>query len=359
MLFPKKLVENIVAQDVLYANISPNKKYAIVYLQFTETENDILKNRIVVINLENNSVDIMLNLNVTDKIQNSQWNSSSNLFSLIIQKNTGIFIYTVSVNNKKLKDWSTFLLKNLPIAFDKDSQVIPIGSINDLVVMDKSLKAHYLNIEKKTVNTNTLKNILAFDIIENEIFYFNQDGLLQKINITNISKEKPTELSPTIISKPKAVGTKMIVRNDRKTLLIINNGDLFLWQNEKPLERIAVNIADAKWSQDKNKILYWNKNDIYEYWIRKEFGPPQRLPADREKIQEFNNIQNVYWLSGGGSHVIIKTAQSLILSEVDSRDKRIFVKYDFRNSGTLLDISFKAGKIYTIKNKNLVELNYK
>ena len=354
-LFPQTLSKFAITNNVEKIFMSQDNRYAVIESRTTENATNA-KRQILLFDLENLSQTTLFDLSISESLQDVVWNKQSNLFSIKTERKTYVVSITGSTSSK---DWTNFLSTNLPAAFNKNNKIVPANSINSIFVVQKelnnTLSVHYLDIDKKLVKTYTLQNIIALDILSTDIFYLQKDGMLQKLNTAEI---QTTELSPTAIVKPSISNSKLVARADGEALLVITNNDLFLRQKDTPLEKIGSDVKEAAWGLRNEKLIYWNTNKAYVYWLKKVFGTPQRLPADREII-EIENIKKIYWAEKSEQYLGIETSGGISFASVDPRDKRQVVNYDIQKNEDILTINLNQESIYVIINGDLVGFSYK
>jgi len=352
-LFPQTLLEFTVAKNVERVFISPNSKYSLIQQTPTAPET---KKQVILMNLENSSLSPVFDLNENETIVSVEWNKKSTVSSIKTERR----VFLVSIDDvRSPKNWTNFLSVNLPEAFGVNSKIVPTNSPNAMFVVrpgvNAKLNVAYLDIESGVVNSNLLQQIISLDILDNDIFYLDDGGLVHKLNV---SENNNVELSPTAIAKPQVLESKVRVRNDGGALLVINNKDLFLWQKDSHLQRIGSDIKDARWNGGEEKLIYWNTNKVYVYWLKTVFGPPQRFVADREII-EVDNIKNAYWAFGSENYLAIETTGPLVMASTDYRDTRQVVSYDLQRDTDLFSLNLNQESIYVIVNNDLVRLTYK
>ena len=353
-LFPQSLSEFTILKNAEKVFVSTDSRYAVTQTT-AETDNAVAKKQVLLVNLETLSKVAIIDLYTNESVQDVEWDSSSNTFSVKTERKVYLFS---TLNSSSLKDWTTFLSTNFPAPFNKNNKIIPASSVNSVFVVQKelndTLSVHYLDIEKKLINRYVLQNVIALDVLDTDIFYLDKNGLLQKL----AAEFQTTELSPTAIAKPNTSGSKLLARSDGEALLVITNNNLFLWQKDKPLEKIGSDVKGAMWWLGDEKLVYWNTNKAYVYWLKKVFGTPQRLPADRE-IVEINDIKNIYWATESEQYLGIETAGQIVFASIDPRDTRQVETYDMQKTNGSLTVNLNQKNIYVTINSDFVGFNYK
>lgn len=346
-LFPQNPTRIVVENKLNTANISQDAKYALVYKQATENNPENLS----LITLRDSSTKPVLIMPKNEKIEKTEWSFDSKNFYILTNGSSGKKIYTGTVNNpEELQNWTNFLRINYPASYYASTKIIPTSSPKVLLFALQDANGTFtiasINLDQKTIKAGVVKNALTFTIANEEIFHLDKSGLLKK---TNASTGNTTELTNTAISKLVAKNLHITVSNDQKSATIINSGDLFLWKESKPLEKIANSIIGVSFSHNNKILAFWDQNIITVYWLEKIEKPPQRVEGNKEIISEFSNIENVLWISKEGSHIAIKTSDNVVLTEIDSRFTRNSTVYTNLSSGTqLLNVDINKDIIYVL-----------
>lgn len=346
-LYPTNLNKQLIENKIKFVAISNNNRYALALRELNaEDFPNILS--VILIELNSNNTQTLLTLKKSEDIESFAWSNNSNSFYILKKSDSGKTLFSASINQPKLINWNSFLTKRFPSIYNKNSIIIASNLKTTLFALtkakDNSYTLHKLDLEEKVVTSNIINNIKAYKIIDDLIFYLDKDGILIKANIQTGNMD---ELSSTAISKIKDTDSIIIVRDDQKALLSINDNNLFLWRENKPLEKIGENITNASFSNDAKKILFWNSDKIFIYWIKEEFGPPARTMGHTEIITTFRDIHNVNWIKNS-SHLAIQTKNNIILIELDSRDKRNIATYDISSDVNIFKVDKRKDVIYSI-----------
>lgn len=367
-LFPENLKSAVLAEDIQSTSISPNKKFALVQVpsSVTSASGAQKTSQISMVELEKQSVKPVLTLSPTDELKETGWSHNSDIFYLLIETEAGHSLYTGSVGRaQELVDWSSFVQRSFPVAYDDTSIIAPSNSAESIYVFQEEARVSQneavtysvskLELIPSIIRPDIVRGISAFKLMGDEMIYLDQDGVLSRANATNGST---AALSQTSIAHPQR--TKNIIASPSENIVAIDNElGLYVWQRGLPLEKIAEQVNGVSFAPDVEKLVYWTGSEINVYWLEKVFGPPSRVRGDRE-ILTFENINNVIWPTEESGHITVQTDTSLIFTELDSRGHRNTVQYSLSTSPSmLLRIPGKA-EIYTIleEDSSMVRLNY-
>ncbi len=153
-----------------------------------------------------------------------------------------------------------------------------------------------------------LKNILSFEVSDNNIIWLGLDGFLysssQDGKITN--KLSQTPLKITIKSNYKFT---IVPQN---IFLLENNNLLLFNQKTKIFETFYGLVKDLKISPDGQKILYYNDNEILYSYLNSD--NPEKIFLNRFS----EKIGDCFWLND--NYLIFDLGNKIIISETDNRD---------------------------------------
>ena len=360
-LFPEEMMPTIVAEHVQEVFPSPDLKFALVQSESNISEGTVAQKGIQLLLSDNNRETIrpILALASGESIKEILWSWNSDIFFIFGQSATGDFAYSGSVRNpQELTSWSSFLKNNFPAAYLEANIRIPANSTETLYIMrrnaDSTFSFNKINLGERTITTDILKDIMAYQINNNDIFYISKEGVIYSANIEN---GESTQLSPTAISRVSA-DSKLIVRDDKLAVIVINRGELFLWETEKPLIKVGQNVLGAVFSPDREKFLYWGNEQVNIYWAEEVFGPPLRAIGDKEVISGYSPIKNVGWTGDSASYVVLQIPDKIVFAELDSRDRRNIAEYRVQASSKIFGVDRSVRKILTVIDGNMVYLHY-
>lgn len=156
-------------------------------------------------------------------------------------------------------------------------------------------------------NTPVIKNIVAFEISNNNIVWLGTDGLLYQSDINGKNPVKLT-LEPLTINKK---GSYKIILNGQN-IFINDNGSLLALQNQKnTLDAFVKSVKDAKISPDGKNIVYYTGKEIYISLL----SDPAKIKTILYKSPE--NITDIFWMNN--DYIIFSAGDKITISEIDYR----------------------------------------
>ncbi|MEX0877935.1 MAG: PEGA domain-containing protein [Candidatus Spechtbacterales bacterium] len=360
-LFPVELTGGILMKDVQNIFISPNEKYSIIQTPSPATTEGETTSQLTYYDLNVRLPIPLLTIQSDEVIRSVKW-SPSGIFSILIDDNINSTLYTGAGAEGEvgLVNWSVFLRRSYPTAFNEDAIVLPDNSRDVIYVMtleeDDTYSLNRVELTQGIIRPDIVTGILGFTIADENMFYLDELGSLKR---TNISGRDTVEITPTAISNPRKDLTKIIVRGDRRAIAVINSGALFIWQEDQPLEKADDGVINASFSPDNNKILYTKKDEAAIYWTEDVFGPPKHLIGDIERVP-FENINNAAWVGYESNHIVLQSPTSIMFTELDERGGRNTAEYNVltEESGVFAS-NLERQEVYTLlPDKNFVFLKY-
>lgn len=158
-------------------------------------------------------------------------------------------------------------------------------------------------------STPILKKIISFTPINNNIIWIATDGFLYKSDLNNLAVA-PLKITLSPIKIIKTGSYKIIT--DGKYIFVNNNGEL---QSFNALTSELVDfhgpVKDARISPEGKNIIYFNDKEVYISALADK--------TDKKTIlfNSPNKINDCIWLNN--DHIIIATANKIIISEIDYR----------------------------------------
>lgn len=138
--------------------------------------------------------------------------------------------------------------------------------------------------------------------------------------------------------------------------MILANGVLFLSDSDLPAKKINSNVKEARFFHGGQRILYFNDNEIWVYYVEDKISQPVKDKGENELLTRFSGkIGNIYTYSDE-EHIFFEESGIMKFAELDGRDNRnIFDVLEnpdkqkifyLRNKSYLCYIA--SGKIYRI-----------
>jgi hypothetical protein len=243
------------------------------------------------------------------------------------------------------------------LIFSQDSKTVEleVGFKNNLN-QEIYIKKFILEIDKekpglteKTMSNDlaeNIENIVCYKIINNDLYYLDNSGYLFK------NQEKLNQTSFPIEEKQYSleIFQEFIFLQEDETVYQFNS-------DQKNFEIFFEKINFFKISPDRNKLTFFSDYEIWLFFLKDDFGPPERKINQKLLLTRISDqIKDVSWLN---DHYLIFIADNQIkVAEIDDRDKVNVVNLlnleTINQSGNFIKTAFSLfdKKIYFLLENN-------
>ena len=156
-------------------------------------------------------------------------------------------------------------------------------------------------------NTQVLKNVAGFQILNNNILWAGANGLVYNSDASGklLNAVSKTELAPIVLGSPEF----FIFSN--KIYLLWNDTLLFIDQEKNESEPVYNPVKNAKISPDNRQILIFNDYEILLY-------PADSNASEKIFLNRFSEkINDCFWLNN--DYIIYGLENKIEISEIDLR----------------------------------------
>ena len=172
------------------------------------------------------------------------------------------------------------------------------------------------DLEKEEAPSLLLEDILAYQILEEGIFYLDSSGFIFKTGFSFESKEKINTVA-------------FPIKNEKNLKLSILNNFIFLEENEKlylfnsdskSFEKFFEPIKFLRMSPDAKKMVYFNDHEIWILFLEDVFDQPWKKANEKVFLTRFSEkIEDCFWYTS--HYLIFNTGSKLKIAEIDDRDR--------------------------------------
>ncbi len=234
------------------------------------------------------------------------------LFGSSLTKNLLPKNYAVSVKKEDFWLWE----KNLKInekEVTEAKSIILFPENPGFLALAENEKNPFLE-EKST--TIVPKNILAYQKINNDIYYLDNTGFVFRSDPSFLPKEK---------LNTKALLIKQKTEYELKIFpgyVFVEAGQILYLLNPeaKSFENFFEPARDLKLSPDGKKIVYFSDYEIWILFTQDIFEQPQKKAGQKLFLTRFSEkIGDVFWLNS--DYLVFSSGNKIKISEIDDRDK--------------------------------------
>jgi len=296
ILFKKNINFNLFEDQVDKFFISPDGK-KLFFLKYLNAEKS-KKTDVGIVNLENQKKQFFAFSPVNGEISNIQWSNDSN--KVLFYKENSYFL----LEPFGLKPEITNLL------FLNDAKKVSFNPQNNnqfFFIKNKNLYAD-------TQNLPIVKNVIDYQITNQEINWLSDDGFLYHTDLSGKIRDK---ISSSGIPVKKNSFYKISIFSGQ--IFLEEDQSLYLFnQDSKIFENFYRPVTSFKISPAGEKILYCNNNEVSYHFFEQN---------DLKKILSQNTLQEISdcsWLND--DYLIFISGNNIIISETDTRDNTNKIK---------------------------------
>ena len=197
------------------------------------------------------------------------------------------------------------------------------GDDQKIAVLTQNNNLLLINIEKPEKSYLIDNQVLGFDFSGNHLYYLRtHDHFLLDVQIDHPEKKKIVSVLPVYFQQLR----KMTAYDEYRLAFLDDNQQLFILNNDPEHQenffgKIADRAKDFQFSDDGKKILFWNNNEIFVYFLREWKVQPKRSKGDKILVTRFSSsINNVQWMQNF-ENVIFTKSNLIKMAEIDNRDR--------------------------------------
>ncbi len=273
----------------------------------------------------------------------------------VLIKKDGYYDYqkNLSVKEKEVAKLENVILFKKEIKFDvlddkSQFSLLKRNTPEKFIIKNNNL--YYSDIPENSQLTKEqkskalLKNIVAYEILNNSIMWLGADGFLKS---SNPNGENTEQLSQTILKINPKQSYQLYALSQS---IFLKEGDkLLLFDKEtKSFKNFYDSVKEIKVSQDGQKMVYFNDYEIFVYYLEKNSVSEGQNKILLQKSDK--KISDCYWLNS--DYIIFSRADEIIISEIDTRGNINSINLPqtiFLSNG----LSTETGKNIDIKKPNI------
>lgn len=184
------------------------------------------------------------------------------------------------------------------------------------------------NITDKDDLTLISKDASSFELSESYVYYSEfPNELVYKTSLsTNTDRIQITNTFPEI---PADHTERLIVYDDDRIAFLDAKKNLFVYNKgikNTYFKKLSSRAEGMQFSNDGKKLLHWNANEIYVYYLRDWETQPAKSEDESLDITRYSDpIKNVQWFKDY-EHIIFSAGHQIKAVELDYRDKKNYIE---------------------------------
>ena len=177
-----------------------------------------------------------------------------------------------------------------------------------------------VDIIKRKISPLPLKDVIAFSISGNNIYYLSSSGFLLKSDFS-FRQQNSLNLIPFHLDKEKKYKIKVFnsvvfleeSNKDSNVLYLLNKG-------AKAFQKFFESIKNFRVSPDSQKVVYFSDYEIWILFLEKISEFPQKEAGERLFISRFSEkISDAFWYTN--HYLIFNVGNKIKVAEIDDRDR--------------------------------------
>ena len=206
--------------------------------------------------------------------------------------------YSILLKKKNYQTWQKRMTINQGLVTNVSNLILPLKLIK---------------ISK--VSKNSLPQINNLSDSQSFFFQTSTKIIYQKMG----QLKKQYSINPF----PGDIHNCRFLTNKNHLIIIAGNGDLYLSKNGK-FDKIASGVLAARFTSDGDKFLWWNKNEIWVYYLNSPSSSQSNFRRNNQKliVRLSRPIKQALWLSPNNQQIFFLADKMVGLVELDSRGGR-------------------------------------
>ncbi len=185
-----------------------------------------------------------------------------------------------------------------------------------------------VSLDKLEEKNIIAQDIAGYDLSGTNIFYFsNKTKLIHSNSSGDKNNSKKITNSPLLVDCTE--NFKIITYDKKRIALLTKNGELYLYNKladrseETVIKKVSDNrIVGLHFSNDGKKMVFWNDNEIFVYFVNKWETQPVREQGKTISLIRFSQkISNVQWTKDY-EHILFTVGNKIKIIELDHRSQR-------------------------------------
>jgi|GEM_PF-988369 len=260
--------------------------------------------------------------------ENIEWNFTEDMIAVPLVKEKKQHYYIADVNDNK----NNFFLESF-----LNESYFSVKSLrwyprrkNSFYFMARSEEEAPFNLYLYDVKAKEYQliaqEIAAYDIAPDSLFVLKNNGIIYQYNLDGSKENQITNSAIPLGDKTHLEDTRLIAYDIYRQIVITGEKKLFLHnfgQEGEILREITADAEGVHFSNDGKKLLYWTKNLMGVYFLRKwEVQPQRRENENQEILRQLSPIGSAFWYKDY-EHVIFTSENSIKIIDLDPRGGRI------------------------------------
>lgn len=180
------------------------------------------------------------------------------------------------------------------------------------------------DIKNASSAVSIAENVSSFDLSKSDVYYIRKpNNFIFKMSLDGQSEKE--QITSNFPGDMESNVEKLIIYDEMRSALIDQNKNLYVYNEgdkETYFKKLGSDIEGVHFSNDGKKLLFWNSNEIFVYFVRDWEVQPVRYEDTMTGVTRYSEpIGNVQWFKDY-EHVVFNTGKWVKIIELDDRDHR-------------------------------------
>lgn len=226
---------------------------------------------------------------------------------------------TVDVKSELVTELRDIILISSPL-FIATSSTEEIALLSSPAQKTYSINKKNNLVEKTSAGVLVLaKNVEAFEVVNDNIFFVDKNGFLAKIDVS--TKQVATLSRPGFFL---GEGTWSFGSSPSDQLAIIDpSGGLFLVNPDGVISPVEGGVKKVYFDEEGEKLLILKERELQMLWLADNPEQPFQKSGTKEQVLSLDSrISDARWLYEDNAHMVIRSRDGIFLTELDGRGGR-------------------------------------
>lgn len=198
----------------------------------------------------------------------------------------------------------------------------PIHLFDHFIVFGDDDFIYSFDYVSKTIKQITT-GVSNFYVYQGALFFFRSNDTSISPTLYSTNLDNPI-YSVQISSMPEGYQRDVafsLQKFDGK-ILVLSGGTLYFIDRTAETHKINSGVKDARFFQKGQRILYYNNNEIWIYYIEDKTSQPIKSAGNNELLTRFSGALSNIYVYADEEHLLYQESNSFKFTELDDRDNR-------------------------------------
>ena len=198
----------------------------------------------------------------------------------------------------------------------------PIHLFDHFIIFNNGETVYSFDYVTKDIE-KVMEGVSNYYVYQGSLFFFKSDDtsgtpILYSTNLDNLTYSVRVSSMPEGYSRDAA----FTLQRYGGKLIVISSNTLYYIDHTTESHKINSNVEDARFFQHGERILYYNNNEVWLYYIEDKTSQPIKSAGTNELLTRFSGrLSNIY-VYADEEHLLYQENSAFKFTELDERDNR-------------------------------------